>query len=90
MTDAYCPKDDSMLREYCSHCRGLDPSPNKARSMDKRHDGGVEAALVHDLDESKWFEATHHGECNQCFKKIKPGDRIRWDSDYPGARACCD
>jgi hypothetical protein len=59
--------------------------------MATRRDGGVEGTLVHEVkSDDRWFEATHPGECNVCFKRIKPGDRIRWDSDYPGARACCD
>ena len=83
-----CDKTD-LLKPDCSHCRGMDPSPNVARKMEARQEGGVEGALVHEVDDDKWFIATHYGECDNCFKKIKPGDRIKWGDGYPGARVCC-
>jgi hypothetical protein len=87
MTDEYCPKDDSMPRAFCSHCRGLDPTPNRARQMATRHDGGIEAALIHDTE--RWFYAKYNGKCAGCGERFKQGTPVQW-GDAPGELLCCD
>lgn len=75
-SEPLCSRDDTMPAAFCSHCRGLDPTPSEMR-MPVRDDG-------------RWFEATHPGECDRCFKRIRIGQLIKWGESYPGARECCD
>jgi hypothetical protein len=85
MSTERCDKTD-FYKSDCSHCRGLDPSPSEIRL--KGSTGAFD--MIGPDDNEKWFEATHYGECDVCFKRIKPGDRIKWaKKSYPGARVCC-